>query len=70
MTSGHLLLATLMTSYILIGIYFEERDLVQAHGQAYRDYQARVPKLLPLGGLKGAQPGPLDAKAETAQSHS
>jgi len=70
MTSGHLLLATLMTSYILIGIYFEERDLVQAHGQAYRDYQARVPKLLPLGGLKGAQPGPLKAKAETAQSHS
>jgi hypothetical protein len=25
---------------------------------------------LPLGGLMGAQPGPLEAKAETAQSHS
>jgi protein-S-isoprenylcysteine O-methyltransferase Ste14 len=70
MTVGHFLFAGLMTSYVLAGVYFEERDLVRAHGQAYRDYQARVPKLLPFGGLRGAQPSPLKAKAEAAQSHS
>jgi protein-S-isoprenylcysteine O-methyltransferase Ste14 len=70
MTAGHLLFAGLMTSYILAGVYFEERDLVRVHGQAYRDYQARVPKFLPFRGLRGAQPSPLKAKVETAQSHS
>jgi protein-S-isoprenylcysteine O-methyltransferase Ste14 len=70
MTAGHLLFATLMTSYILVGVYFEERDLAHAHGQAYRDYQARVPRLLPFGALSSAQPVPLKARAETAQKHS
>jgi protein-S-isoprenylcysteine O-methyltransferase Ste14 len=70
MTAGHFLFASMMTAYTLAGIYFEERDLVRMHGQAYRDYQARVPKLLPFGGLKGVQQLPLKAKAETAQSHS
>jgi len=69
MTLGHLLFAGMMTSYILVGIYFEERDLARAHGQAYRDYQARVPKLLPFGGRRSAQPSPLKTKAATAQSH-
>jgi protein-S-isoprenylcysteine O-methyltransferase Ste14 len=67
MTASHLLFALLMTSYILVGVYFEERDLAHTHGQAYRDYQARVPKLLPFGGVGKAQPSPLEAKAETAR---
>jgi len=53
-----------------VPLNFEERDLARVHGQAYLDYQARVPKLLPLGGIKVAQPGPLQAKAQAAQSHS
>lgn len=36
--------------YILAAIPFEERKLVVEFGQAYRDYQARVPALIP--GLK------------------
>jgi protein-S-isoprenylcysteine O-methyltransferase Ste14 len=33
---------------MLIGVYFEERDLVRHFGPAYRDYQSRVPMLLPF----------------------
>ena len=47
MTLGHLLFATVMLIYILIGLYFEERDLLTTHGEAYRDYQKRIPKLIP-----------------------
>ena len=62
MTAGHMLFAGLMTSYILAGVYFEERDLVRTHGQAYRDYQARVPKLFPIGMPKGEHPMPLQGR--------
>lgn len=63
MTVGHVLFAGLMTSYILVGVYFEERDLTRAHGQVYRDYQARLPKLLPFGWRRSAQPGSYDVLA-------
>lgn len=33
--------------YILIGIAFEERDLIQSLGKTYADYRARVPALIP-----------------------
>lgn len=45
---GHLLLASGMTAYVLIGLYFEERDLVRNFGERYRAYQKSTPKLIPL----------------------
>jgi methanethiol S-methyltransferase len=49
MSQGHLLFAIMCTIYILIGIYFEERDLVAHFGEKYRAYQKRVPMLIPMG---------------------
>ena len=48
MTTGHLVFAITATIYILIGIRFEERDLVRFHGQNYIDFRRRVPMLVPF----------------------
>ena len=48
MTAGHLLFATGTTGYILIALQLEERDLVAALGNQYRDYRRHVPMLVPL----------------------
>ena len=54
MSQGHLLFAIVTTAYVLVALQIEERMLVHQHGEQYRDYQRRVPMLLPFGpGRKG-----------------
>jgi methanethiol S-methyltransferase len=48
MSVGRFVFALGMTAYILVGLYFEERDLVHRFGDTYRDYQRATPKLVPL----------------------
>ena len=47
MTAGHLLFAIATTGYILIAVRWEERDLMAALGDQYRDYRGEVPMLFP-----------------------
>lgn len=47
MTVGHLLFACAMSTYMLIAIPLEERDLVAHFGPEYEDYRRRVGKLTP-----------------------
>lgn len=52
MTYSHLLLAAGLTVYIMIGIVYEERDLVAEFGDRYREYQRSTGAFLPGIGRK------------------
>jgi methanethiol S-methyltransferase len=52
MTAGHLLFATVMSGYILVGMRYEERDLVEHIGEPYRRYKEEVPALIPTPGRR------------------
>jgi protein-S-isoprenylcysteine O-methyltransferase Ste14 len=47
MAIGHMLFAAVTTAYILVGIFLEERDLIELFGDEYRHYCDRVSMLIP-----------------------
>jgi protein-S-isoprenylcysteine O-methyltransferase Ste14 len=47
LTADRLLFNVLCTIWMIIGTVLEERDLVASFGKTYRDYQNKVPMLIP-----------------------
>jgi len=48
MSYTHLMLSITFTIYIFIGLYYEEKDLVNELGEPYKNYQKRVSKIIPF----------------------
>jgi steroid 5-alpha reductase family enzyme len=63
MTAGRLLFALGSSAYILIGIAFEERDLLRQFGERYRAYREQVGMLIPHA--RSARPKANDGAGQT-----
>ena len=48
MTVGHLFFSIMTTVYIIMGVWFEERDLVAEHGENYLKYRRSTRAIIPL----------------------
>jgi len=48
MSLGHLLFAVITTTYIMVALQLEERNLVEVFGDKYRQYKKSVPMLIPF----------------------
>jgi protein-S-isoprenylcysteine O-methyltransferase Ste14 len=46
MSYGHLLLSVGMTIYVLIGLYYEEKSLINTFGEEYKEYMKNTPMLI------------------------
>lgn len=51
-TWADLLTHIILTLYIFVGIYFEEKKLIAQYGQSYLEYKRSVPMLLPKLGTR------------------
>ena len=63
MTAGRLLFAVGLSAYVLIGVAFEERDLVHQFGDRYRRYREQVGMLVPRFGSAGTAADDSEDKA-------
>jgi protein-S-isoprenylcysteine O-methyltransferase Ste14 len=48
MSVGHLFFTIMVSGYIAMGVWFEERDLMAEHGKEYGEYRRRVRAVIPL----------------------
>jgi len=40
-------MSTLLTLYIAVGVFMEERDLIKQFGDTYRSYKKEITRLIP-----------------------
>ena len=67
MTVGSLVFYLGATLYFWIGSYYEEKKLAAHFGPAYRDYQQRVPRLIPLPIRRYSKPDHISEVSETSE---